>query len=185
MGYHFFFQNSIGVISHSTINIKQSSNNLVKNVFKSIFLRKRSLSNVMCFYGKKRKIGKGNPYLIEIPISWNEIGCAADNGNYICHRRAKLAEQNISTQGPIIWNNNNASLKNCKSLASFKTCLEKNAFSTITALKFKIISVHLLHDFFVKGLLMIPWYYCSIPHPNYSCLFFSPLLDCFCCSPFL
>ena len=32
-------------------------------LFKSIFLRNRSLSNARWFYGKKRKIGKGNLYL--------------------------------------------------------------------------------------------------------------------------
>ena len=36
------------------------------------------------FTVKKRKIGKGNLYLTE-----NEIRCAADNHNYMCHTRAK------------------------------------------------------------------------------------------------
>ena len=34
-------------------------------LFKSIFLRNRSLSNAKWFYGKKRKIWKGNLYLTE------------------------------------------------------------------------------------------------------------------------
>ena len=38
---------------------------------------------------KKRTIGKGNLYLIENQLSWNEMFCAADNYNYICHKCAK------------------------------------------------------------------------------------------------
>ena len=33
------------------------------------------------FYGKKCKIGKGNLYLTENWLSWNEIRCAEDNHN--------------------------------------------------------------------------------------------------------
>ena len=41
------------------------------------------------FTVKKRKIGKGNLYLTENRISWNEMCCAADNYNYMCHPCAK------------------------------------------------------------------------------------------------
>ena len=41
-------------------------------LFISIFLRNRSLSDARWFYGKKRKIGKGNLYLTENWLSWNE-----------------------------------------------------------------------------------------------------------------
>ena len=58
-------------------------------LFISIFLRNRSLSDVSWFYGKKRKIGKGNLYLTENRLSWNEMCCALDNHNYMCHTCAK------------------------------------------------------------------------------------------------
>ena len=54
-------------------------------LFKSIFLRNQSLSNAGWFYGKKRKIGKGNPYLAENRLSKNEMWCAANNHNDTCH----------------------------------------------------------------------------------------------------
>ena len=44
---------------------------------------------------------------------------------HIALTNTKLAGNTITTQGPIIWNNMNAALKNCKSLATFKTCLKK------------------------------------------------------------
>ena len=58
-------------------------------LFISIFLRDRSLSDARWFYGKKRKIGKGNLYLTENRLSWNEMCCASNNHNYICHTCAK------------------------------------------------------------------------------------------------
>ena len=39
--------------------------------------------------GKKCKIGKGNLYLSENRISRNEMLCAADNHNNMCHICAK------------------------------------------------------------------------------------------------
>ena len=44
-------------------------------VFLSIFSGNRSFSNARCFYGKKRKIMKGNLYLNEIWFSRNEMWC--------------------------------------------------------------------------------------------------------------
>ena len=41
------------------------------------------------FTVKKRKIWKGNLYSLENRLSWNEMCCAADNYNYICHKCAK------------------------------------------------------------------------------------------------
>ena len=58
-------------------------------LFKSIFLRSRSLSNARWFYGKKHKIGKGNLYSTENWSGGNEIRCAEDNHNYICHTCVK------------------------------------------------------------------------------------------------
>ena len=58
-------------------------------LFISIFLRNRSLNGARWFYGEKRKIGKGNLYLIENWLSWNEMCCASDNHNYMCHTCAK------------------------------------------------------------------------------------------------
>ena len=58
-------------------------------LFISIFLRNRSLSDARWFCGKKRKIGKGNLYLTENPLSWNVMCCASDNHNYMCHTCAK------------------------------------------------------------------------------------------------
>ena len=53
--------------------------------FKSIFL-----SNARWFYGKKtRKNGKGNLYSTENHLSRNEMWCATDNHNYMCHVCAK------------------------------------------------------------------------------------------------
>ena len=58
-------------------------------LFKSIFLRNRSLSNARWFYGKRRKIRKGNLHLTKNWLSRNETWCMADNYNYVCHVRAK------------------------------------------------------------------------------------------------
>ena len=58
-------------------------------LFISIFLRNRSLSDARWFYGKKRKNSKGNLYLTENRLSWNEMFCASDNHNYMCHTCAK------------------------------------------------------------------------------------------------
>ena len=58
-------------------------------LFISIFLRNRSLSDARWFYGQKRKTGKGNLYLTENRLSWNEMCCASDNHNYVCHTCAK------------------------------------------------------------------------------------------------
>ena len=41
------------------------------------------------FKVKKRIIGKGNLYLTENRLSLNEMCCAADNRNYMCHTCAK------------------------------------------------------------------------------------------------
>ena len=38
---------------------------------------------------RKRKIGKGNLYLSENRLSWNEMCCATDNHNGMCHTFAK------------------------------------------------------------------------------------------------
>ena len=46
-------------------NVWQKKGNRFLLFFKSIFLRNRSLSNTWWFYGKKRKIGKGNLHLTE------------------------------------------------------------------------------------------------------------------------
>ena len=58
-------------------------------LFISIFMRSRSLSDTGWFYGKDRKIGRGNMYLTEKRLSWNEMCCASDNHNYMCHTCAK------------------------------------------------------------------------------------------------
>ena len=58
-------------------------------LFKSIFLRNRSLSNARWFCGKKRKIGKGNLYLTENRLSKNEMWRASDNHNNMRHTCAK------------------------------------------------------------------------------------------------
>ena len=41
------------------------------------------------FTAENKKIGKGNLYLTENWLSWNEICCAADNHNNMCHTCAK------------------------------------------------------------------------------------------------
>ena len=58
-------------------------------LFISIFLRNRSLSDARWFCGKKHKIGKGNLYWTENQLSWNEMCCASNNHNYMCHTCAK------------------------------------------------------------------------------------------------
>ena len=58
-------------------------------LFISIFLRNQSLSDARWFYGKKRKIGKGNLYLTENRLRWNKMCCASDNHNYMCQTCAK------------------------------------------------------------------------------------------------
>ena len=56
---------------------------------KAFFSRNRSLSNARWFYGKKRKIGKGNLYLTEDWLNRNENRCPSDNHNNLCHICAK------------------------------------------------------------------------------------------------
>ena len=51
-------------------------------LFKSTFLRNRSLSNASWFCSEKRKIGKGNLYLTKSQFDRNEICCAEDIHNY-------------------------------------------------------------------------------------------------------
>ena len=58
-------------------------------LFKSIFLRNRSSSNARWFYTKKVQIEKGNLYWTKNRLSRNEMWCAADNYNYMCHPCAK------------------------------------------------------------------------------------------------
>ena len=58
-------------------------------LFISIFSKNQSLSDARWFYSKKRKIGKGNLYLTENQLSWNEMCSASDNHNYISHTCAK------------------------------------------------------------------------------------------------
>ena len=58
-------------------------------LFKSIFLRNRSLSNTRWFYGKRCKIRKENLYLTENLLGRNEIWYAEDNHSYMCHICAK------------------------------------------------------------------------------------------------
>ena len=55
-------------------------------LFKSIFLRNRSLNNARWFYGKKCKIGTGNLYLTENRFSGklNEMWCVSDSYNNMC-----------------------------------------------------------------------------------------------------
>ena len=55
-------------------------------LFKSIFLRYRSLNNAKWFYGEKRKIWKVNLYYTETRLRRNEMCYAVDNHNmcYIC-----------------------------------------------------------------------------------------------------
>ena len=66
-------------------------------LFKSIFLRNRSLSNARRFCDEKRKIGKGNLYLTENRSSRNEMWCASDSHNNICHISAKeLLDSNFN-----------------------------------------------------------------------------------------
>ena len=59
-------------------------------LFKSIFLRNRSLSNPKSFDSKKKcKIGKENLYLTENRLGRNEIWCAEYYHSYVCHICAK------------------------------------------------------------------------------------------------
>ena len=52
-------------------------------------MRNRSLSNARWFYGKKRKIGKENPFLTDNRLSINNLWCATDNHNDTSHTCAK------------------------------------------------------------------------------------------------
>ena len=73
-------------------------------LFKRIFLRNRSLSNARWFYGKKRKIGKGNLYLTENRLSWNEIFCAADNQQlYVSHMCKRIFTKELQLSS--YWQN--------------------------------------------------------------------------------
>ena len=45
---------------------------------------------------------------------------------HVDQTKTKLAQNNIKTQGPIIWNNLDVNIKNCASLPSFKTNLKKS-----------------------------------------------------------
>ena len=47
------------------------------------------------------------------------------NDLHVDPTNTKLAQNNIKTQGPLIWNKLNMKIKNSPSLASFKTSLKK------------------------------------------------------------
>ena len=74
-------------------------------LFKSIFLRNRSLSNTRWFCSKNCKIGKGNQYLTENRLNKHEMWCAADNHNHMCHICAKeLLDSNFKgTDHDFCW----------------------------------------------------------------------------------
>ena len=55
------------------------------------------------FTVKKRKIGKGNLYLTENRLSWNEICCAADNHNYMSHMCKRIVR--FELQFSSYWQN--------------------------------------------------------------------------------
>ena len=65
------------------IRVKELFELMVFALFKSIFLRNRSLSNARWFYGKKSRIGKGNLHLTENRLSRNEMWCAVGNHDYM------------------------------------------------------------------------------------------------------
>ena len=47
---------------------------------------------------------------------------------HITPTNTMLAQNTIKTQGPIIWNTLKKSIKNCSSLATFKSALKKHIF---------------------------------------------------------
>ena len=61
----------------------------VFSLFKSIFLRYQSLSNVSWYYGKKMHNLEGDLYLTENWWSRNEMWYEVDNHNYMCQVCAK------------------------------------------------------------------------------------------------
>ena len=60
---------------------------------------------------------------------------------HIALTNTKLAGNTITTQGPIIWNNMNAALKNYKSLVIIKQHVWKSLYLINTALKIKITCI--------------------------------------------
>ena len=54
-------------------------------LFKSIFLRNRSLSSLTLSDFMVKRRGKGNLYLTENRLSRNEMWCATGNHNYMSH----------------------------------------------------------------------------------------------------
>ena len=64
---------------------KKKKRRRVFALFKSIFLRNLCLSNARWFYGEIRKNGKGNMYVTENRYSRNEMWCATDHHNFVCH----------------------------------------------------------------------------------------------------
>ena len=98
--------------------------------------------------------------LVHQPIGYSQLQHAT---RFRCSYCTKLAGKTITTQGPIIWNNMNAALKNCKSLAIFKTCLKKkNIYLINTALKFTITCMHQLFDRLRYLMLLLYLMFCPM-----------------------
>ena len=103
-------------------------------LFKSIFLRNQFLSNTRCFYGKKHKTGKGNLYLTENWLSGNEMWCAADNPNYMCHIYADMPTSGntnlyFEAHKPVFFNKNLYFLKNIHKQASFTSFYNSHLYN--------------------------------------------------------
>ena len=67
-------------------------------LFISIFLRNRFLNTARWFCGKKHRIGKGNLYLNENPLSKNEIWCVTDDHTDMCHISGVIYGPPVTTE---------------------------------------------------------------------------------------
>ena len=97
---------------------------------------------------------------------------------HIAPTDTKLAENTFTTQGPIIWNKMNAALKNCKSLAMFKTCLKKYIIDQYSSEVCNSMYVSIIWSF-TELYVMTVLYIVSdvVLHPNLNLIWFFPFFS--------
>ena len=77
-----------------------------QNASSSDALRNRSLSDARWFYNKKtHTIVKGKMYYNESLLSRNEMWCAADNQNYVCHMCKNIFRFELKLRLSSYWQN--------------------------------------------------------------------------------
>ena len=102
---------------------------------------------------------------------------------HIAPTNTKLAGNTITTQGPIIWNNMNAALKNFESLATFKTCLKKYILDQYSSEIYNNMHGSIVWSFTVLyATTVLNVLSHAVLHPNLNLIWFLfSVFHCCCC----